>query len=65
MKKIVENLWNHNCSFIVRNVSISIIFTGKIEKEIKSFANENLKGEINFKENNLSFFNHFPSLTLV
>lgn len=41
-----------------------IIFPGKIEKEIKSFANENLKGELNFKEANLSFFNHFPSLTL-
>ncbi|GAA4044110.1 hypothetical protein [Flavobacterium chungnamense] len=41
-----------------------IIFPGKIEKGIKSFANENLKGELNFKEANLSFFNHFPSLTL-
>ena len=41
-----------------------IIFPGKIEKEIKSFANENLNGELNFKEANLSFFNHFPSLTL-
>ena len=41
-----------------------IIFPGKIEKEIKNFANENLKGELNFKEANLSFFNHFPSLTL-
>ncbi|WP_298393844.1 AsmA-like C-terminal region-containing protein [Flavobacterium sp.] len=41
-----------------------ILFPGKIEKEIKSFANQNLNGELNFKEANLSFFNHFPSLTL-
>lgn len=41
-----------------------ILFPGKIEKEIKQFANNKLNGELNFKEANLSFFNHFPSLTL-
>jgi AsmA protein len=41
-----------------------IVFPGKIEKEIKEFANHKLNGELNFKEANLSFFNHFPSLTL-
>ena len=41
-----------------------ILFPGKIEKEVKQFANNKLNGELNFKEANLSFFNHFPSLTL-
>lgn len=41
-----------------------IVFPGKIEKEVKEFANHKLNGELNFKEANLSFFNHFPSLTL-
>ena len=41
-----------------------IVFPGKIEQEIKEFANQKLNGELNFKEANLSFFNHFPSLTL-
>lgn len=41
-----------------------IAFPEKIENEIKKFANEKLEGELNFKEANLSFFNHFPSLTL-
>lgn len=41
-----------------------IVFPGKIEKEIKEFANHKLNGELNFKEANLSFFQHFPSLTL-
>lgn len=41
-----------------------ILFPGKIEKEVKGFANQHLNGELNFKEANLSFFNHFPSLTL-
>ena len=41
-----------------------IVFPGKIEKEVKEFANRKLNGELDFKEANLSFFNHFPSLTL-
>ncbi|WP_333600505.1 AsmA family protein [Flavobacterium sp.] len=43
---------------------IPILFPGKIAEEVKSFANQKLEGELNFKEANLSFFNHFPSLTL-
>ena len=43
---------------------LPILFPGKIELEIKKFANQKLKGELAFKEANLSFFNHFPSLTL-
>ena len=41
-----------------------IVFPGKIAKEVKGFANEKLEGELNFSEAKLSFFNHFPSLTL-
>ncbi len=43
---------------------LPIIFPGKIAQEIKSFGNKKLDGELNFKEANLSFFRHFPSLTL-
>ncbi len=43
---------------------LPILFPGKIAEEVKAFANKKLDGEINFKEANLSFFNHFPSLTL-
>ncbi len=43
---------------------IPIVFPGKIAQEVKAFANKKLDGELNFKEANLSFFNHFPSLTL-
>jgi AsmA protein len=43
---------------------IPILFPGKIAEEVKSFANKKLDGQLNFKEANLSFFNHFPSLTL-
>jgi AsmA protein len=43
---------------------IPILFPGKIAEEVKAFANNKLNAELNFKEANLSFFNHFPSLTL-
>ena len=43
---------------------IPILFPGRIAEEVKSFANQKLNGELDFKEANLSFFNHFPSLTL-
>jgi AsmA protein len=43
---------------------VPILFPGKIAEEVKLFANKKLNGELNFKEANLSFFSHFPSLTL-
>ena len=43
---------------------LPILFPGKIAEEVKSFANKKLNGELDFKEANLSFFSHFPSLTL-
>ena len=43
---------------------LPILFPGKIAEEVKIFANEKLEGKLNFKEAKLSFFEHFPSLTL-
>ena len=43
---------------------LPILFPGQIAQKIKEFANERLEGELEFKEADLSFFNHFPSLTL-
>ena len=40
------------------------LFPETITNKIKSFANEKLNGELSFKETDLSFFTHFPSLTL-
>ncbi|UPQ77785.1 AsmA-like C-terminal region-containing protein [Flavobacterium azooxidireducens] len=40
------------------------LFPETITNKVKSFANEKLNGELSFKETNLSFFTHFPSLTL-
>lgn len=51
-------------SIILLMFLMPILFPGKIAQEVKAFANKKLNGELNFKEAKLSFFNHFPSLTL-
>jgi AsmA protein len=43
---------------------IPILFPGQIAEKVKAFANKKLEGELNFKEAKLSFYNHFPSLTV-
>ena len=43
---------------------LPILFPKTITEKIKNFANEKIDGNLKFSEANLSFFNHFPSLTL-
>lgn len=68
MKKIVlkafKILGGTIAAILLLMFLLPILFPEKIEKEIKQFANDNLNGELSFKESKLSFFNHFPSLTL-
>ena len=45
-------------------ILLPILFADTITEKVKVLANENLEGELNFKDSNLSFFTHFPSLTL-
>src|SRR5215471_16281334 len=40
------------------------IMPGTISKKIKTFVNRSIDGKIEFSKARLSFFNHFPSLTL-
>lgn len=40
------------------------IFSEKIKQEIKKAANTKLNGELNYSDAKVSFFHHFPSLTL-
>ncbi len=51
-------------SILILMFLLPMLFPGKITSEIKTFANKKLNAELNFKEANLSFFKHFPSLTL-
>ena len=43
---------------------IPILFPGKISEQVKMFANKHLAGELDYKKTHLSFFKHFPSLTV-
>jgi AsmA protein len=40
------------------------LFPETITNKVKSFANDKLNGELSFNHTKLSFFTHFPSLTL-
>ncbi|WP_413999396.1 AsmA-like C-terminal region-containing protein [Flavobacterium sp. W1B] len=40
------------------------IFADKINAEIKKVANEKLNAKLDYSESKVSFFNHFPSLTV-
>lgn len=40
------------------------VFADKINAEIKKVANQKLNAKLDYSESNISFFNHFPSLTV-
>ncbi|MFD2941870.1 AsmA-like C-terminal region-containing protein [Flavobacterium notoginsengisoli] len=43
---------------------IPMLFPGKIASEVKKIANERLDTKLDFTKSKLSFFTHFPSLTV-
>ena len=43
---------------------IPILFPGTISEQVKIFANKNLAGKLDYKKTHLTFFRHFPSLTV-
>ncbi|WP_228409791.1 AsmA-like C-terminal region-containing protein [Chryseobacterium sp. T16E-39] len=43
---------------------IPILFPGTISQQVKIFANKHLAGKLDYKKTHLSFFKHFPSLTV-
>lgn len=43
---------------------LPILFPQTVSNKIKSWANNTISGEMNFSKARLSFFKHFPSLTL-
>ncbi|WP_326983945.1 AsmA-like C-terminal region-containing protein [Chryseobacterium sp. MYb264] len=43
---------------------IPILFPGTISEQVKLFANKHLAGKLDYKRTHLTFFRHFPSLTV-
>jgi AsmA protein len=51
-------------SILALLIVIPYVIPQTITKEITQIINKNIKGEVKFESTNISFFNHFPSLTL-
>lgn len=64
MFKVLKGIGITLSSVLLLMFLLPMLFPEKVAEEIKFLANKKLKGEFNFKEAHLSFFNHFPSLTL-
>ena len=45
-------------------IILPILFADTITEKVRVFANNHIEGELNFEDSELSFFKHFPSLTL-
>jgi AsmA protein len=43
---------------------IPILFPGTISQQVKIFANQHLAGKLDYRKTHLTFFRHFPSLTV-
>jgi len=43
---------------------IPLLFPGQVSDQVKKLANKSLAAELNFSKSKLSFFTHFPSLTV-
>lgn len=63
-RKIVKIVFSTLFLLFTFIVVFPLLFPEYVTKKVKYFANQNLEGEISFKEANLTFFSHFPSLTL-
>ncbi len=51
-------------STLVFIVIFPMLYPDYVTEKVKQLANNNLNGELSFSKANLSFFSHFPSLTL-
>lgn len=68
MNKTIRNILKYISislfSILILMIVLPVIFPGPIEEKMKTLSKEMVKSEINFKEADLSFFKHFPNLTL-
>jgi AsmA protein len=62
--KVLKGIGIFIASVLLLLFLIPLIFPGTISEQVKAFANKSLAGELNFSKSKLSFFTHFPSLTV-
>ncbi|MCJ0742508.1 AsmA family protein [Pedobacter montanisoli] len=64
MKKIFKITGITLVSILALLFLIPLLIPQTVNQKITSLINKNIKGEVAFKSTSLSFFSHFPSLTL-
>ncbi len=64
IKKITKIIVITIVSLLLLLFVLPYIMPGTISKKIKTLVNRSIEGEVNFSKARLSFFNHFPALTL-
>ena len=64
MKKVLKIGGIVLSALLLAAILIPFLFQGRIEREVKNLVNRKLKSEVNFTKMNVSFFDHFPNLTL-
>ncbi|OWP84615.1 hypothetical protein BWK59_04320 [Flavobacterium davisii] len=51
-------------SIVLTKISLPFLFPDFITQKVKEYANQHIKGNINFSDAQLSIIEHFPALTL-
>ncbi len=64
MKKALKITGVILISLILILVLSPFLFQDRLKREVKNLANRTLKSELNFTDMNVSFFSHFPNLSL-
>ncbi|MBZ5858275.1 AsmA family protein [Flavihumibacter profundi] len=68
MKKVTLKILKFSGIFVASILALlfllPILFPGTIAEKIKSWTNQSITGKLGFSKARLSFFEHFPSLTL-
>lgn len=64
MAKILKVCGITLASIFVLLFLLPILFPGQIEEKIKGWANQSINAKLEFSKARLSFFEHFPTLTL-
>ena len=64
MKKVLKITGGLFAALLLFLILTPFLFQDRIGREVKNLANRKLKSEVNFTGMNVSFFSHFPNLTL-
>ncbi len=64
MKKAIKIFGGILFALLLILIIAPFFFQDRIKQEVKNLANRKLKSEVNFTNMNVSFFSHFPNLTL-